>query len=58
MKRIKIEDNEFMQEAIMQEIIHNENFRYNHRLHGLLLVSKGMNCYQAGALLGHDSTTI
>jgi len=58
MKKIKIEYNEFMQEAIKQEILRNENSRYNHRLHGVLLVSKGMSCYQAGALLGHDSTTI
>jgi len=58
MKRIQVEDNEYMQEAIQQEILRNEDSRYDHRLHGVLLVSKGMSSYQAGAFLGHDSTTI
>jgi len=58
MKRIQIEDKEIMQEAIQQEILRNEDSRYDHRLHGVLLVSKGMSCYQTGEFLGHDSTTI
>jgi transposase len=58
MKRIQIEDKEIMQEAIQQEIVRNEDSRYDHRLHGVLLVSKGMSCYQTGEFLGHDSTTI
>ena len=58
MKRIQIEDNQIMQLAIQQEILRSEDSRYDHRLHGILLVSKGMSCYQAGEMLGHDSTTI
>lgn len=58
MKRIQIEDNQIMQEAIQQEILRNEDSRYDHRLHGVLLVSKGMSCYQTGEFLGHDSTTV
>jgi transposase len=58
MKRIQIEDNEIMQETIQQEILRNEDSRYDHRLHGVLLVSKGISCYQTGEFLGHDSTTI
>jgi transposase len=58
MKRIQVEDNEIMQVAIQQEILRNEDSRYDHRLHGVLLVSKGMSCYQAGEFLGHDSTTV
>jgi transposase len=58
MKRIQIENNEFLQKAIQQEILRNEDSRYDHRLHGVLLVSKGMSCYQAGEFLGHDSTTV
>jgi len=58
MKRIQIEDNEIMQVAIQQEILRSEDSRYDHRLHGVLLVSKGISCYQAGEFLGHDSTTI
>ena len=58
MKRIQIEDNQIMQAAIQQEILRNEDSRYDHRLHGVLLISKGMSCYQTGELLGHDSTTV
>jgi transposase len=58
MKRIKIEDNQIMQAAIQQEILRSEDSRYDHRLHGVLLVCKGMSCYQTGEFLGHDSTTI
>jgi transposase len=36
MKRIQIEDIEIMQSAIQQEILRNEDFRYDHRLHGVL----------------------
>ncbi len=58
MKRIQIQDTEIMQVAIQQEILRSEDSRYDHRLHGVLLVSKGMSCYQAGGFLGHDATTI
>jgi len=47
-----------MQVAIQQEILRSEDSRYDHRLHGVLLVSKGMSCYQAGEFLGHDATTV
>jgi transposase len=58
MKRIQIEDSTIMQVAIQQEILRSEDSRYDHRLHGVLLVSKGMSCYQAGEFLGHDATTV
>jgi transposase len=58
MKRIQIQDNENMQIAIQQEILRSDDSRYDHRLHGILLVSKGMSCYHVGEFLGHDSTTI
>lgn len=58
MKKIQIKDNKIMQIAIQQEIQRSENSRYDHRLHGVLLVSKGMSCYDVGKFLGHDSTTI
>lgn len=58
MKRIQIQDSQIMQVAIQQEILRSEDSRYDHRLHGVLLVSKGMSCYQTGEFLGHDSTTV
>lgn len=58
MKRLKIQDNKIMHVAIQQEILRSEDARYDHRLHGVLLVSKGHSCYEVGDMLGHDATTI
>lgn len=58
MKRLKLQDNKIMQIAIQQEILRSEDARYDHRLHGVLLVSKGQSCYSVGEMFGQDSTTI
>ncbi|QOY90348.1 helix-turn-helix domain-containing protein [Paludibaculum fermentans] len=42
-------------EILEQEIHGSDEARYGHRLHGVLLVARGMSCRQAAALLG-DST--
>ena len=44
--------------AIRNEISRSEESRYDHRLHGILLVSEGMSCYEAGRILGEDSRTM
>ena len=41
MRKLEISDAEVMQVAIRQEIARSEESRYDHRLHGLLLVTKG-----------------
>src|SRR3989304_6048520 len=58
MKRLKVQDNKIMRIAIQQEILRSEDARYDHRLHGVLLVSQGQSCYDVGKMFGHDSTTI
>jgi transposase len=58
MKRLDIEDNEIMQIAIQQEILRSEDSRYDHKLHGVLIVSKGYSCSEVGELFGHDATTV
>ncbi len=58
MKKLTIEDNSIMRIAIQQEILRSEDSRYDHRLHGILLVSKGFSSYQVGDMLGHDATTV
>lgn len=58
MKQLKIQDNKIMQTAIQQEILRSEGARYDHRLHGVLLVSKGQSCYSVSKIFGQDSTTI
>lgn len=58
MRKLAIEDRDTMQLAIQQEIWRSEESRYNHRLHGVLLVSKGFSCYEVAELLGQNATTI
>jgi transposase len=58
MKSLHVEDNDIMQLAIQDEISRSEEARYDHRLHGVLLVSKGLNCYEVSELLGQNPTTI
>jgi transposase len=58
MKKLSISDKDVMQIAIQQEIGRSEESRYDHRLHGVLLVSKGLSCYKAAGLLGQNATTV
>ncbi len=58
MKRLEITDREIMEIALRNEILRSEEARYDHRLHGVLLVSQGMSCYEVGKKFGHDPTTI
>jgi transposase len=58
MRRLEIRDREIMQIALRNEILRSEEARYDHRLHGVLLVSQGMSCYEVGEIFGHHPTTI
>jgi len=58
MRKLQIEDAEVMRIAIQQEIARSEESRYDHRLHGLLLVSGGQSCRQVADLFGEDGTTV
>jgi transposase len=51
-KRLKIPDAENMVLAIQDEIRRSEESRYDHRLHGLLLVAQGLSCLEVSRLLG------
>ena len=58
MRRLQIDDNENMRIALQQEIRRSEDSRYDHRLHGVLLISNGLSCYDAATCLGEDPVTI
>jgi transposase len=58
MKRLQIADQNLMEIALRNEILRSEEARYDHRLHGVLLVCRGLSCYQVGELFGQDPTTI
>ena len=54
MRKMQIEDAEVMRIAIQQEIGRCEESRYDHRLHGLLLVTAGQSCRQVAELFLRD----
>ena len=58
MRKLEIVDAEVMQVAIRQEIDRNEESRYDHRLHGLLLVASGRSCTEVSQLFGEHATTV
>ena len=58
MRKLEVSDANIMQIALQQEILRSEESRYDHRLHGVLLVSRGMTCYEVGEHLGQDPVTV
>jgi len=58
MKRLEITDAEMMMLVVQNEISRSEDARYDHRLHGILLVSRGFSCYEVASMLGHTPRTI
>jgi transposase len=47
-----------MRIAIQQEIARSDESRYDHRLHGLLLITGGQGCQQVADLFGEDRRTV
>ena len=58
MRRLEIEDSEVMRIAIQQEIARSDESRYDHRLHGLLLLTGGRSCQEIADLFGEDRRTV
>jgi transposase len=57
MRKLVIENDDMMKVAIQQEIARSEDSRYDHRLHGVLLVCQGFSCPEVSQILG-DSPRI
>lgn len=58
MKARTISDNENMILALQDEIRRNDASRYDHRLHGVLLVAQGMTCPKVAELLGDSPRSV
>ena len=58
MKKLEIADADVMRIAIQQEIQRSDEARYDHRLHGLLLVTGGQSCRQVAHLFDEDPRTV
>jgi transposase len=58
MRKLELADAEVMQVAIRQEINRSEESRYDHRLHGVLLVASGRSCREVSHVFGDEATTV
>jgi transposase len=58
MRKLEVADRQMMQIAVQQEIQRSDDSRYDHRLHGVLLVSHGMSCTRVAGYLGQSPVTV
>ena len=58
MKPLTISDADVIVLGLQDEIRRSEESRYDHRLHGVLLVAQGMSCPQVARLLGDGTRTV
>ena len=58
MRALQLSDAETMILALQDEIRRNDQSRYDHRLHGVLLVAQGMSCPVVARLLGDAPRTV
>ena len=58
MRPLTISDREEMTFALQDEIRRSAEARYDHRLHGLLLVAQGMTCREVAGVLGDAPRTV
>jgi len=58
MRKLQITEADIMRIALQDEIKRSEESRYDHRLHGVLLVCSGLSCYQVADLLGQSPGTV
>ena len=58
MKALTISDPSVIVLGLQDEIRRSPESRYDHRLHGVLLVAQGMNCCRVAELLGNGPRTV
>ena len=58
MKPLTIADSESIILGLQDEIRRSDESRYDHRLHGVLLVAQGLTCPEVGRLLGDAPRTV
>jgi len=58
MKPLTVADADMIVLGLQDEIRRSQESRYDHRLHGVLLVAQGMSCRQVAYLLGDAPCTV
>ena len=56
MKRLRISDDR--KKEIIGEIRRSDESKYDHRLHGILLVANGMSPYEVSSVIGNSPKSI
>lgn len=58
MKKLVLADEKRSRRLIRAEIRRSEDARYDHRLHGVLMVGQGMSCTEVARWFGENPTTV
>jgi len=58
MKKLKVADEEGNSRIIWREIQRSRDSRYDHRLHGILAVCRGLSCYKTAAIWGASPRSV
>jgi transposase len=54
MQKLSVSDSQKAEKIIWKEILRSRDSRYDHRLHGVLSVCRGLSCYQSAAVWGRS----
>lgn len=58
MRKLEIKQKLRAGQLVWQEILRSSESRYDHRLHGVLAVCRGLSCYQAAAVWGRSPRAV
>lgn len=58
MRRLSIADARQSEQVIWREILRSRESRYDHRLHGILSVCRGLSCYETAAVWGRSPRSV
>jgi len=58
MRKLQVRDADIIRLAVIDEIQRSEESRYDHRLHGILLVCSGLSCTTVAELFGQSRRSV
>lgn len=58
MRRLNISNTRESEQVIWREILRSRESRYDHRLHGVLSVCRGLSCYETAAVWGRSPRSV
>lgn len=58
MRRLSVPDPKKSEQVIWREILRSSESRYDHRLHGVLSVCRGLSCYETAAVWGRSARSV